>query len=179
MTNDVAEAGEKSSLAQLEELISTDPERAVDELRKLLGGDPLNAAGYRLLARALQRREEKSPAQGIRTTVRAADPASRAAQAQALEADDLETAEIILRKRLLEQPDDADALYLIARLAHLLDYDQQAEDLLRLAFEIVPDLRVARVALARSLDKRHRSIEAVEELEPVLAAEPGNMSQWR
>lgn len=174
MTNDVAEAGEKSSLAQLEELISTDPERAVDELRKLLGGDPLNAAGYRLLARALQRREEESPAQGIRTTVRAADQLlSRAGQA--LEDDDLETAEIILRKRLLDQPDDADALYLIARLAHLLDYDEEAEDLLRLAFEIVPGFSIARVALARLLDKRHRSIEAVEELEPVLAAEPGNM----
>ena len=139
MTNDVAEAGEKSSLAQLEELISTDPEGAVDELRRLLGGDPLNAAGYRLLARALQRREEESPAQGIRTTVRAADQLlSRAGQA--LEDDDLETAEIILRKRLLDQPDDADALYLIARLAHLLDYDEEAEDLLRLAFEIVPPL---------------------------------------
>ena len=74
MTDDVADAGEKPTLAQLEELIPTDPERAVEELRKLVGGDPLNAAGYRLLARALRRREQDSAQQGaIRTVVRAAD----------------------------------------------------------------------------------------------------------
>ena len=177
MTNDVADAGEKLSLAQLEELISTDPERATEELRRLLRGDPLNAGGYRLLARALRRRQEDSAQEGlIRTTVRAADQLLMRA-GQALEADDLETAEIILRRRLVEQPDDVDALYLIARLAHLLDYDHEAEELLRLAFEILPNFSAARVALARLLDKRHRSIEAVAELEPVLETEPNMIAQ--
>jgi tetratricopeptide (TPR) repeat protein len=172
LTNNVAGAGEKPSLAHLEGLIETNPERAVEELRGLLRGDPLNAAGYRLLARAMREAKDNSPQEGvIRTTVRAADPLlSRAGQA--LEDDDLETAEIILRRRLVEHPDDADALYLIARLAHLLDYDHEAEELLRLAFEIVPNFNAARVALARLLDKRHRSIEAVAELEPVVASEP-------
>jgi tetratricopeptide (TPR) repeat protein len=175
LTNDVADAGEKPSLAQLEELISTDPERATEELRRLLRGDPLNAGGYRLLARALRRTQETSAQDGlVRTTVRAADQLLMRA-GEALETDDLETAEIILRRRLIEQPDDPDALYLIARLAHLLDYDHEAEELLRLAFEIVPTFSAARVALARLLDKRHRSLEAVAELEPVLAAEPHNM----
>ena len=172
MTNDVADAGEKLSLPQIEELVSTDPERASEELRRLLRGDPLNAAGYRLLARALSRTQEGSAKDGlIRTTVRAADQLLVRA-GQALESDDLETSEIILRRRLIEQPDDPDALYLMARLAHLLDYDHEAEELLRLAFEIVPNFSAARVALARLLDKRHRSIEAVAELEPVLEIEP-------
>jgi len=106
LTNDVADAGEKLSLAQLEELISTDPERATEELRRLLRGDPLNAGGYRLLARALRRTQEDSAQEGlIRTTVRAADQLLMRA-GQALEADDLETAEIILRRRLVEQPDE-------------------------------------------------------------------------
>ena len=174
MTDKALDASEGKSLADLKRLIPTDPQRATEELRALLRGDPLNAAGYRLLAEALQKARDWSGDGGVRSTLRGADPLlSRASHA--LHADDLETAEIILRRRMLERPDDIDALYLIAKLAQLLDFDSESEALLRLAIEFDPNFSAARVALARMLDKRHRPLEACEELEPVLAQEPNNL----
>ena len=60
--------------------------------------------------------------------------------ARALESDDLEPAEIILRQRLRQAPGDVEALRLMARLAVQLDYRLEAEQLLRLALQLEPRL---------------------------------------
>src|SRR5205823_6031986 len=88
--------------------------------------------------------------------------------------DDLETAEKLLRRRLLETPADVYALYLMARLAATLDYDSESENLLRLAMRVSPDFTAARIELARLLDRRHLPLQAAKELEPILSQEPGN-----
>ena len=164
-------SAEPDALAVFEALIPGDPERAAKELRELLGRDPLNAAGYRLLVRALAQLDGAA----IRTTVRAADPTLERAWT-ALNSDDLETAEILLRRRLLERPNDAPALHLMARVAATLNFSLEAEALLRLALEIDPGFLPAIYDLAAALHVGHRSGEAIELVERILEREPENES---
>jgi Tfp pilus assembly protein PilF len=84
--------------------------------------------------------------------------------AQALQVDNLETAEIILRGRLREQPDDARAICLFADLAARLSYHQEAEELLRLAIEVAPGSDLGEVPLARLLYQQNRPEEALDVL---------------
>ncbi len=142
----------------------------VEKIRRLLRSDPLNANAYRSLAKALKSAESSGV---VRAAIKSADPLLARA-ARALASDDLETAEIILRKRLLEQPGSDHALYLMAKLARALDFEREAEELIRLVLEIEPHSSIARIELAALLDKRHRPIEACKELEVVLAREPHN-----
>ena len=173
MTKQIAGADEGASPNTMDELIATDPQSAVGKLRELLAGDPLNADAYRLLARALEKAEGSRGSAGIRTFVRSADfPLQQAANA--LGVDDLETAEIILRRRLLERPADPHAMHLMAKLATALDFEDEAVRLLQLALDLDPNLMPARFDLAGLLHKRNRSLEACEVLEPILAREPSN-----
>ena len=154
------------------ELIDTDPDQAARQLREHLSGDPLNVDGYRLLAEALKAIERGSNASGeLRTFVREVDPLLERA-ATALARNDLETAEVILRRRLLERPAEPMALMLMGKLAHELDFDSEAEDLLRLAVEVSPGFFPARFALASALDRRSRHTEVVEVMGDYLAADP-------
>jgi cytochrome c-type biogenesis protein CcmH/NrfG len=164
-----------TSLGDIEALIATDPGPAVQRLRRLLTDDPMNAAGYRLLARALERLEARSNSNGdVRTRLHGADSLFDRAAA-ALGNNDFATTGPILRDRLLERPTDVDALCLLAELAYELHHPRKAEDLLRLAIEIAPGSTYARVQLARLLDREQRPLEARQELEPVLAREPDNL----
>jgi tetratricopeptide (TPR) repeat protein len=164
----------KVALSDIETLIKSDPEPAISRLREILAGDPLNASAYRLLGSALDEAARLNDGRGVvRTTVRASDPAIARA-AQALNANDLETAEIILRERLLDRPREVEALYLLAKLAEALDFELEAENLLRFALEIAPGFTPAQLQLAYVLDKRHLPLEACKQLEPVLAREPDN-----
>ena len=163
-------------LAQLEPLVASDPGRAVHELRELLGRDPLNDAGYRLLARAVEAHERGGEeGAALRTTVRAVD-ATLDRASDALHGGDLETAEILLRRRLLERPGDARALHLMAKFAGALKYSSEAEALLRLAVEVDPDFLPAIYDLAAALHVAHRSGEATELLERILEREPDNQA---
>jgi tetratricopeptide (TPR) repeat protein len=173
LTKQITGADEDASLSSIDELIATDPQSAVGKLRELLAGDPLNADAYRLLARTLDRAEKDTTSSAVRTFVRQFDSQLQRA-GNALDADDLETAEIILRRRLLEQPAHPHALHLMANLAAALDFDDEAEHLLGLALEFDPNFMPARFDLAAALHKRNRSLEACEVLEPILAIDPNN-----
>jgi tetratricopeptide (TPR) repeat protein len=165
------------SSAELEKLasqIESNPDHAAEQLRKRLAGDPLNSEAYRLLARALEGVEKASNPRGeLRTVVRGADPLLERA-ASAMAGGDLETAEIILRRRLLERPADPYALQLMASLAHALDFDQESESLLRLALEIAPDFLPARFALVSVFDRQNRHADVLTLMDEVLAIDPGN-----
>ncbi|MFL6830454.1 MAG: sulfotransferase [Sphingomicrobium sp.] len=173
MTTNPTTTVEAAAAGGVEELIATDPRAAADQLRERLGDEPFDANAYRLLARALQAIEAEDTGGAIRTRVQAVDPLLNRA-AQALSADDLETAEIILRRRLLEQPRDVIALHLMAGLASALDFDDEADDLLQLVIELAPEFTPARVARASSLKKRNRPLEAAEALDPVFERDPNN-----
>ena len=154
------------------EEIERDPAAAAAKLRELLKRDPLNADAYRLLARAL-RAADISGSERAQTSAVTSDPVRRAAEA--LQQDDLETAEIILRPRLREQPEDANALLLLGRFASRLAYFEQAEALLRLAVEVSPDSPAAKFHLAAELYSRNRPEDAIGALADVLREQPDNV----
>lgn len=148
---------------------------AIERLRKLLARDPLNADAYRTLAAALTRASEAESPRGT-ITVNMGGPDSELARAsQALHQGDLETAEIILRRRLLQRPGDGLAMWLLARLAGALGFPKQAESLLHLTLELRPELSDARIDLARTLEQRGQAAQAIETLDEVIQREPNNV----
>lgn len=148
---------------------------SISRLRELLRGDPLNADAYRALAAALDEERQKEARTGA-VTVPISEPHPDLLRASAaLQQGDLETAEIILRRWLLERPGDAVALWMMARLAIALAYEKEGEALLRLAIELRPDLGAAGVDLARGLEQRGQAAQALEILDDVIAREPGHL----
>jgi tetratricopeptide (TPR) repeat protein len=162
-------------LNALRDKVQDDPSDVIRQLGPFLDQAPFDADAYRLLAAALDELERRSGARGhVRTNV--GPGASRYEDAiSALSASDFHTAGTILRKRLMERPRDVEALSLMAELASTLNYDAEAEALLRLVLELSPDFSPARVELARMLDAQDRPFESRKELEQVLAREPENV----
>jgi tetratricopeptide (TPR) repeat protein len=168
----MAAAATRTVLDEAGELIASDPQAAAVKLRDLLEAEPLNAAAYRLLGRALADGPADS-AGGVRTVIGGMDYNLLRAS-KALSADDLETAEIILRNRLRDQPLDHNALFLMARLALALGFEAEADDLLELVIELRPEFVPAYIERSAALQKRNQPLEAAAALEPVLAHDPGN-----
>jgi Flp pilus assembly protein TadD len=159
----------------LETGAAEDPAAAIATLRKLLAEHPLDAGAYRALASALEQANGKQERRGT-VTVRMSEGDPELMRASnALQRGDLETAEIILRRRLLERPADAFALWMMARLAIALRFGKEAEGLLRLAIELHPELTAASIDLARSLEQRGQAAQALEILDQALELDPGSL----
>ena len=164
-------AGDGEQLRACADLLAADPVAAAARLREFLKHNPLNAEGYRLLAAATA--ASKREASG--TVVVSATKFQLVHVTRALQADDLETAEIILRPHLRENPADAHALRLLADFATRLGgYDREAEQLLRLVLEIEPDFDAARLELARMMFRREQHDEGLQLISEVLARNSGN-----
>jgi tetratricopeptide (TPR) repeat protein len=161
-------------LEEIERRIADDPADAVHRLRLLIADEPLNVTAYRVLAKAIAAANDRSGSRGqLRTTVQGMDhPLMRASQA--LTAGDLETAEKILRERLIQRPTDLNALLLMARLVRALAYYAASEQLLALALEFDPAFTEARLDLAAELHRQNRPFDALEELDRILALGPVN-----
>jgi len=92
----------------------------------------------------------------------------------ALVANDLRTAERLLRAHLHDDPFDVAAIRMMAELAGRLARYRDAEALLRRALELAPGFRPARSNLATVLHRQNRSAEALAELDRLLAVDPDN-----
>ncbi|GAO39114.1 hypothetical protein SCH01S_25_00940 [Sphingomonas changbaiensis NBRC 104936] len=92
----------------------------------------------------------------------------------ALVANDLRTAERLLRPHLRDDPFDVAAIRMMAELAGRLARYRDAEALLRRALELAPGFRPARSNLATVLHRQNRSAEALAELDTLLADDPAN-----
>jgi tetratricopeptide (TPR) repeat protein len=170
----MATTATKAPLEDAEKLIESDPQAAVEQLRELIEDEPLNAGAYRLLGDALEKAEASDRSAGhVRTVVGGMDYNLMRAS-KALSADDLETAEIILRRRLRDQPLDHNALFLMAKFALALGFEVEADELLQLVVELRPEFVPAYIERAAAFQKRNEPLEAARILEPVLAADPGN-----
>lgn len=86
---------------------------------------------------------------------------------EALLANDLPTAEQILRPYLHDKPLDVAAIRMMAELAARVGRLADSENLLRRALELAPGFTAARANLATILYKQNRSAEAVAELEQI------------
>jgi tetratricopeptide (TPR) repeat protein len=126
-----------------------------DELTN--GGDPAGAdAAY---------------AQSIKASTR--DPQLLAAGAALCE-NQIPQAEALLRAHLKQFPTDVAALRMLAEVAARLRRFEDAESLLLRCLELAPSFGPARHNYAMVLFRQNRPLEAVREVEVLLAAEPHN-----
>ena len=175
MIDDKIPADPDQPLEACARLLPSDPAAAAGQLREFVAANPLSAEAYRLLARANRAAAESSPASGaIHSSVVSGAQLRLQHAARALQADDLEPAEIILRQRLLQAPADVEALRLMALLAIQLDYRTEAEQLLQLALEIEPGFAAAAVDLAKELYEQNRPLEVLAITGELLRRDPGN-----
>ena len=95
--------------------------------------------------------------------------------ALALADNKLSVAEPLLRQHLKADPFDVQAIRMLAELAGRIGRYKDAEALLSRAVELKPDFTAARANLAIALYRQNKSVEAIAELDRVLAEDPGNL----
>ena len=173
MATDFADEQAQRELDQIAGLTKDMPSEAIDRLRAFLKDDPLNADAYRLLAAAMDQMRE-SAAGVVRINRSAQAQAWLTEAARALQADDLPTAEIYLRSRLLDDPTDIDALHMLADFAARLDMDRHSIGLLKYALELAPNFVPAKLDLAKAIHLQNRHDEALVLIDQVLEKEPDN-----
>jgi tetratricopeptide (TPR) repeat protein len=89
---------------------------------------------------------------------------------------EIHEAERIIRKFLLEHGDQVEAMRILAKIGMKLGILDDAELLFERLLETAPDYAVARFEYAQVLLDRHKHAKALEELDQLLKAEPGNRS---
>ncbi|MFO1465748.1 MAG: sulfotransferase [Steroidobacteraceae bacterium] len=87
---------------------------------------------------------------------------------------DLVLAEHIIRGYLQSHTDNVEAMRLLARIGMELDVLDDGEQLLEAVLEAAPDYRAARHDYVNVLLRRHKHAKANEEIDKLLASEPGN-----
>jgi tetratricopeptide (TPR) repeat protein len=139
---------------------------AVQEARRRLGLNPLDAEAYRVLGRALRdlgQHEEASKAELAAIDASESDPEIERAS-QAMAANDLTTAEGILRSVLTRRPGDVAGIRMLAEIGIRMGHPREAVRLLRRAIELAPAFDYAHHTLAAAFDSLSRSGEALAEL---------------
>jgi tetratricopeptide (TPR) repeat protein len=180
MLNNVANPNVPSSdnlhreLQQVQESLDSDPATAARLAGEIIGRYSGAPAPYRLLGTALRRlgrNEEAERADSEAISISARSPGLIEA-AQAILSRQIGRAEHLIRSRLESDPEDAEALRLLADIAATAGRHQDAERLLRRAIEIAPAFIAAYVNLATLLQNLRRSDEAIALLNAVSAGEP-------
>jgi tetratricopeptide (TPR) repeat protein len=151
-----------------------DAAEAVHQLRLLIADEPLNVDAYRTLAKAIAEEASRSGAKTTVTTIVPGMDYPLMRVSQALDAGDLESAETILRERLIQRPTDTMALLLMARFAKALGYSREARQLLALAVEFEPGSVQARLEFAAELHRQNQPLEALVQLDGLLEIDPRN-----
>lgn len=98
--------------------------------------------------------------------------------AMALNANQLDVAERLLKPHLKDDPFDVAAIRMLAELAARIGRWKDAENLLRRAIELAPGFTAARANLALVLGRMGRPAEAMEHLDAIFAAEPDDPGHW-
>jgi tetratricopeptide (TPR) repeat protein len=83
-------------------------------------------------------------------------------------------AEQIVRRYLLKHGDHVEGMRLLARIGMKLEILDDAELLLASALTLAPDYQAMRYDYALTLLLRHKQVQAMAELEKLLASDPGN-----
>jgi tetratricopeptide (TPR) repeat protein len=98
--------------------------------------------------------------------------------AMAMNENQLDVAERLLKPYLKEDPFDVYAIRMLAELASRIGRWKDAEHLLRRAIELAPGWTSARANLAIFLGRMGRPAEAMELLDDILAEEPDWIGHW-
>jgi tetratricopeptide (TPR) repeat protein len=143
--------------------------RAAEQAREKIRANPHDASAHRALGRALRllgADAEASEAELDAIDASRNDPEIWRA-AEALSANDLPSAEGILRSILALRPDDVAAIRMLAEVAIHTAHPRDAEKLLRHALKLAPDFEYARLTLAVALDQLSLSADALQELDRI------------
>jgi tetratricopeptide (TPR) repeat protein len=149
---------------------------AIDSLRRATAVAPGHAPAWRLLAEQLDlvgeaRAAEQARARHIRASVNVPE---LMAAAGALCENDLPTAERLLKPYLADHPTDVAAIRLLAEVAARIGRFTDAETLLARCLELAPGFTAARLNHATVLHRQNRSVEAIAELDRLLAEDSRN-----
>ena len=157
-------------------LLSVDPAAAAAQAREILKVVGEHPQALRLLGEALRRQGEVEAAEAAYLrSVRASvgDPALIQA-ATALCENRLPVAEQILRSVLKARPTDVAAIRMFAETGMRLGRYEDAENLLARCVELAPGFTAARHNYATVLYRHNKPVEAIAQLDKLLAADPEN-----
>ena len=163
--------------------------KAAEEAARRLRSNPRDAEAYRVLGRALRRLgrdDEANNAELAAIDASQFDPEIQSA-GKAMMANDLPTAEAILRSVLTRSPGDVAAIRMLAEIGIRMGHPREGDRLVKRAIELAPGFGFARYTRAVALDLLSRSGEALEELnritgpladyDPVIAAKAVALSR--
>ena len=147
-----------------------------EALRKAIAITPGDADAWLALADALRALGDDAGAdQAYSEQIRASvDDPHLVAAATALCADDLPVAERLLRDRLKIVPTEVAAIRMLAEVAGRIGRYADAERLLERCLELAPGFSAARHNYAIVLHRQDKSLEAIAELDRLLASDPRN-----
>jgi predicted Zn-dependent protease len=147
------------------------PAESIDQLQAAVTLEPALVEAWQALADtafAAGRIATETEARARLARLSATDP-QLGILAEAVALGQHDEAEQGLRRYLAGQPNDVEALRLLAECLTLIGAHEQAEALLRHALAIQPELEVARFDLARTLFAAQKAEAALVELEPLQA----------
>jgi predicted Zn-dependent protease len=149
---------------------------AIAAVRRALQLKPNSADAWRVLAEQLDLIGDAHGADGARAAqIKAATTDPRLLDAAAaLVANDLPTAEALLRTHLKAFPTDVAALRMLAEVAGRLKRYPDAQVLLERCLELAPSFDAARHNYAVVLNREGKAAEALPHVEQLLAKEPRN-----
>jgi predicted Zn-dependent protease len=158
--------------------LSGQGEAAIDALRGLLRLEPTHPEAWRVLADHLMAIGDATEADAAYTRhVQCAtrSPALREAAAAML-ANDMPSAERLLKDHLKQVPTDVPAIRMLAEVAVRCGENRAAGHLLERCLELAPGFQAARYARAVLLHRDNQAAEALAEVERLLAVDPVNPS---
>ena len=150
--------------------------QAIEALTRATRADPELGEAWLALADALTAAGDTQGADrayGHHIRVSTRDPALIEA-AQALCENDLPVAERLLREQLKASPTDVAAIRMLAEVAGRLGRYGDAETLLVRCLELAPGFSAARHNYALVLHRQEKSLEAIQQIDLLLEAEPRN-----
>jgi len=164
------------ALAHAARLLAQDPQLAETQANEILKVAPEHPHALRLLGAALRRMGETEAAEQayLRSVKGSVKDPQMIAAANALVDNRLAYAEQVLRDRLKAQPTDVAAIRMLAETGMRLGRYEDAEKLLSRCVELAPGFTPARHNYATVLYRHNKPVEAIGQLDILLAADPDN-----
>jgi tetratricopeptide (TPR) repeat protein len=161
-------------------LAQRQPEQAVEILRTAVRLDPQLDAAFLNLGKALAMIGKGKEADEAFEASFALDPQRKtlALAAEHQKAGRVEEAEKVYRQVLRSNPENVDAMRLLAMVAMSATKPEDAERLLRRAVQLAPDFVGAIVDLGRVLQEQSRFEDAIECFQRALTLEPDNAHSY-
>ena len=165
MSNQVVKVSD-SLLAEIMESYQSNPIEAFEAIKELLRDYPTDIHLYQSLVPVVNQIKFTKKDYYAENILPRSLNISIPKAIQALQNDDLETMELIIRARLLAFPEEVAALRLMAELVQRIGILEAAEDFLKYASTLEPDNNNVKTDLARLYKNLNRNDDALEQLCP-------------